>query len=291
MKIFTYLIVFAILIISCKNERMKDSKNSGYIQIDSSKIYYESYGHGEPIILIHAGVTDMRMWDFQMDDLSKKFKVIRFDQRGFGKSSIPKQKYNPVLDILALMDSCKIDKAHIVGISLGALQAIDIAIEYPERVKTLIISGASFPDWQLPKDILEKHIDFTSYVLENGPDSAVNRMLTDPFWSKSIPDKKYKNGRELFVRVLKENKQSFIVDWQLRNLPIGLPARLEDIDCPVLMFRPENEMPSIIPIADTIADKISNIKISTIADVSHLLNLEKPDYFNMGIIEFINDNQ
>ena len=86
-----------------------------------------------------------------MGDLSKNYRVVRFDQRGFGKSSIPKKEYNPILDILTVMDSCKIDKAYIVGISLGALQAIDLAIEYPERVKTLIISGASFPDWQLPR--------------------------------------------------------------------------------------------------------------------------------------------
>ena len=89
--------------------------------------------------------------------------------------------------------------------------------------------------------------------MENGPDSAVKRMLTDPFWSKSIPNKKFKNGRELFEQILKENKQSFAVDWQLRKLPIGLADRLVDIYCPVLMLRPENDMPSVIPMADTIS--------------------------------------
>ena len=290
MKILINLILFTALIISCKNERMMDSENSGYIQIDSSKIYYESYGHGEPIILIHAGVTDMRMWDFQINDLSKKFTVVRFDQRGFGKSSIPKQKYNPILDIITLMDSCEIDKAHIIGISLGALQAIDLAIEYPERVKTLIISGASLPDWQLPKDVLAKHIEFTRYVMENGPDSAVKRMLIDPYWSQSIPDNKYKKSRELFENILIDNKKSFTVNWQLRELPIDLVDRIENIDCTVLMFKPENEMSSIVPIADTLAKKIPNIKIVEIADASHLLNMEKPDEFNMTIIEFIRDN-
>ena len=291
MRRFIGLIIFTILIISCNNQSLMKPEKSGFIQIDNSKIYYEVFGQGEPIILIHAGVTDSRMWNYQIDDLSKRYKVIRFDQRGFGKSSIPEKNYNPIQDILTLMDSCQITKAHIVGISLGALQAIDLAIEYPDRVKTLIVSGASFPDWQLPKDVIDRHVEFTQYVMENGPDSAVKRMLTDSFWSKSIPDNKYKESRQLFEQILKENKNSFTINWQLRELPTGLVNSLEQIDCPVLMFRPENDMASIMPIADTIAENISNIKIVEIGDASHLLNMEKPVEFNRTIIEFINDNR
>lgn len=264
---------------------------SGYLSIDDSKIYYEIFGKGEPIILIHAGVTDSRMWNYQIEDLSENFKVIRFDQRGFGKSSIPENSYNPVLDIIRLMDSCKLSKVNLVGISLGALQAIDLAIEYPERVKTLIISGTGIPDWPQPQDVLEKHIEFTHYVYENGPDSAVKRILTDPFWSKSMPGRKYTNSRKLYEKILYENKHSFTVDWQLRKLPLGLADRLEHIECPVLLFRPENEMPSLIPIADTIARKVSSIKIAEMPAASHLVNMERPDEFNRILIEFITNNQ
>ena len=261
----------------------------GFLQIDDSKIYYESYGQGEPIIFIHAGVTDSRMWKYQINDLSQNFNVILFDQRGFGKSSTPTKNYNPIQDILTLMDSCQIKNANIVGISLGALQAIDLAIEYPERVKTLIISGASFPDWQLFNDILNKHIEFTQYVIENGPDSAVNRMLTDPFWRESIPNEKYKDSRKLFEQILRENKNSFTVNWQLRELPVGLADRLGQVNCPVLIFKPENEMESIKPIFDTIVNKVANIKVAEIANTSHLLNMEKPDEFNNAIINFLMD--
>lgn len=277
--------------ISCNDSTMIKPDKSGYLQIDNSRLYYEVFGKGEPLVLIHAGVTDSRMWNFQINDLSKKFKVIRFDQRGFGKSSIPDISYDPILDLLILLDSCKVNKVHLVGISLGALQAIDFAIKYPERIKTLIISGASFPDWPLPEDVLEKHIEFTRYVYENGPDSAINRMLTDPFWSKSIPDRKYMEGRQLYMQILKENKQSFTVDWQLRKLSMGLKEKLKDINCPVLMFRPGNEMPSIIPINDTIKDKVPEIEIAEISDVSHLLNMEKPKDFNRRIIEFIDEKR
>lgn len=291
MKNYIKLVIYAVLIISCKNQSVTKTKNSGFIQADGSKIYYEVAGQGEPIVFIHAGVTDSRMWDFQVDDLSQNFKVIRFDQRGFGKSGIPERNYNPIQDILALMDSCHIESAHMVGISLGALQAIDLAVEHPERVKTLIISGASFPDWHLSEEILAEHIDFTRYVMENGPDSAVQRMLTDPFWSRSIPDKKYTEGRKLFEQILQENKNSFTVNWQFRELPVGLVDSLGKIDCPVLMFRPGNEMPSIKPIADTLADKIPDIQIAEIPDVSHLLNMEKPGEFNRFLLEFINGHQ
>lgn len=287
-RIIILTLILTSILNSCKNPKMGEPINSEYLTINNSKIYYEIFGQGEPIILIHPGVTDSRVWDFQIEELSQEFKVIRFDQRGFGKSSMPTENYNAVKDILTLMDSCKISKANIVGICLGALQAIDLAIEYPDRVKTLIISGTGLPDWPLSKDVLDKHINFTQYVMENGPDSAVQRMLTDPFWSQSIPENKYQEGKKLFEKILWENKMSFTVNWQLRELPMGLADRFGEIDCPVLMFRPEKEIPFIIPIADTIAAKVPNIKVIEVSGASHLLNMEKPEEFSGEIIDFIN---
>lgn len=291
MRTIIISVIFAVLLISCNTKSLMKPDKSDFLTIDDSKIYYEVFGEGEPLILIHAGVTDSRMWDYQIEDLSKNFKVIRFDQRGFGKSDIPKSNFNAVKDIITLMDSCKISKAHIVGICLGALQALDLAIEYPDRVKSLIISGSALPDWPQPKEVMDKHIDFSRYVAEKGPDSAVKKMLTDPFWSYTLPNSRYKEARKLFEQILRENKESFTVNWQLRELPLGLTGKLQSIKCPVLMFRPENEMPSIVPIADTIAKKISKIEIAEIPEVYHLLNMETPEEFNREIIRFVNKNQ
>ncbi len=292
MKIRNSLILFATLLImnSCNNFTVIEPEKTGYLQIDNYRIYYEVFGQGEPIVLIHAGVTDSRMWNFQINDLSKNFEVIRFDQRGFGKSSFPDKSYDPILDIIALLDTCKIEKANFIGISLGALQTIDLAINYPERVKSIVISGASFIDWQLPKDILDKHIEFSTYVAMNGPDSAISRIFTDPFWKESIPDKQYKEGRKLFEQILTENKQSFTVNWQFRELSLGLVEKLYLISCPVLMFKPENEMSYLIPLSDTIESKINEIEIAKVSKTSHLLNMEKPNEFNRKVINFLKKN-
>ncbi len=289
MKKAKTLIFISILfiMISCNDSTTVKPDKSGFLQLDNAKIYYESFGKGEAVVLIHAGVTDSRMWNFQIEDLSKQFQVIRYDMRGYGKSSVPESAFNPNLDLLALLDSFNIDKANLVGISLGAFQAVDFLTNYPDRVKSLIISGPGFPDWPMSKVILDKHIEFSKYVAEKGADSAINKMLTDPFWSKSIPAKNYPKGRELFIKVLNENKNSFTVNWQFRKFTFNLKDKLSEIKCPTLMFRPENEMPSVIPICDTIKDKIENLKILEVKDASHLLNMEKPEEFNKGIIDFL----
>jgi len=287
MKKLSIFLFSIILLVSCNRPEGLNPRASGYIHIDDAKIYYEVFGQGEPILLIHAGITDSRMWDFQVRDLAKEFMVVRFDQRGFGKSTLPASSYNAVRDIITLMDSLQLSAAHVAGICLGALQATDMAIEYPDRVKSLIISGTGIPGWPEQEEVIEKYIEFTNYVNENGPDSAVKKMITDPFWNHSLPNSMYPEARELFEHILYENRQSFMVNWQLRELPMGLPERLGEIECPVLLFRPEFEIPNLVPIADTIAAKVPQIEIHEMKGVYHLLNMEKPEEFNSKIKDFI----
>ena len=271
----------------CKNSNDLHPQKTGYLNLGNQKIYYETFGAGDPIVLIHAGVTDSRMWNFQIKDLSKHFRIVRYDMRGFGKSSTPDSIFNPNLDLLAILDSCDIDKANLVGISLGALQAIDFTINYPNRVKSLIISGPGFPDLPSSPEALTKQIEFNKIVKEQGPDSAIYTMLNDPFWSQSLPSKAFPKARSLFEQILQENKRSFTVNWQLRKISTGLKDRLSEIKCPTLLFRPENEMPSMVSISDTIKNRINGVHIFEIKKASHLLNMEFPDQFNKVIIDFI----
>jgi 3-oxoadipate enol-lactonase len=261
---------------------------SGYINLGKSKLYYEIFGEGEPVVLIHAGVTDSRMWAFQINDLSRHFKVIRYDMRGYGKSSLPDSIYDPNVDLSTLLDACGLPKANLVGISLGAMQAIDFTINYPDRVISLAISGPGMPDWPMSPERLSKYLEFNRIVEEKGADGAIFTLLNDPFWSRTIPGERYPEARELFENILYENKKSFGVNWQLRKFTPGLKERLSEIKCPTLLFRPEHDGPLMVSISIAIQEKIDGIKIREVKDAYHLLNMEKPEEFNQAIIEFIN---
>lgn len=138
-----------------------------YLQVNGARIHYERAGSGFPVIFLHAGIADSRMWEPEVEVLAKHFDVIRPDQRGFGQSDLPATRWSAIADLLAIMDSLGLKPAHLVGCSMGGELAIDFALEHPERVSKLVlvgpsISGANFgknyPDlWAPVKAADEAH--------------------------------------------------------------------------------------------------------------------------------------
>ncbi len=116
------------------------SIKSGYAEVNGTKLYYEVAGGGEPIVLIHGFTFDTRMWDDQFKEFSKQYRVIRYDVRGFGKSSTPNEgePYSHHGDLKALLDYLDIKKAHILGLSMGGSIAINFTLEYPDYATSLI---------------------------------------------------------------------------------------------------------------------------------------------------------
>src|SRR5687768_3335603 len=87
-------------------QRLKDfNYNSGYASVNGAKIYYEIAGAGYPLILLHAGIADSRMWDAQFPDFAQDNLVIRFDMRGFGRTKLVRGEFSPVEDVAGLMDT------------------------------------------------------------------------------------------------------------------------------------------------------------------------------------------
>src|SRR5712691_428055 len=97
----------------------------------SSPLYFESVGSGEPLVLIHAAVADLRMWDEQVSAFAEKYRVIRYDAQGFGKSPAAVDPMPRAEDLHELLRTLGIGRAHLVGVSNGGSTALDFAILYP----------------------------------------------------------------------------------------------------------------------------------------------------------------
>ena len=110
----------------------------GMLPVHGAKLAYEVAGQGPAIVLIYAGVADMSMWDEPFRELSKRFRVVRYDTRGFGRSLTEAVAFSNRADLLALMDHLKIDRAVIVGNSRGGQIALDFTLENPSRVSGVV---------------------------------------------------------------------------------------------------------------------------------------------------------
>ena len=107
---------------------------TGYVNVDNGKLWYEVGGEGDTLVLVHAGFVDSRMWDDQWDTFTQHYRVIRFDQRGYGKSDPAQGPVSRRVDLLQLLDELGVERAALLGCSMGGEAAMDVAIEYPEEV-------------------------------------------------------------------------------------------------------------------------------------------------------------
>ena len=118
---------------------------SAYVGVDHGTLYYEECGEGQPVILIHGHSLDHRMWDGQFADLARDYRVIRYDLRGYGLSSPQTEdfQFTHVEDLVALMDSLHIEKAHVVGLSLGGYIGADMLGWFPERMLSAFLASGN----------------------------------------------------------------------------------------------------------------------------------------------------
>ena len=133
----------------------------------TADLEWDEAGSGPAILLLHAGITDRRMWEPQMAPLSESRRVIRFDARGFGQSGPIAAPYHPYDDAVAILDAAGVERATVVGASMGGLCAIDLALAHPERVSALVAVGIG-PGGRVPDARLRAGWDAVSAAYEAG---------------------------------------------------------------------------------------------------------------------------
>src|SRR5438045_1348801 len=115
--------------------------NEGYLSADGGRLYYEEDGSGPALVLLHDGLLHSVAWDDMWPALCAKYRVLRYDRRGYGRSDAAKTRFSPEADLLQLMRHVKMDRAVLIGCSSGSALAIDFALAHPEKVDALVLIG------------------------------------------------------------------------------------------------------------------------------------------------------
>lgn len=261
---------------------------TGFAEVNGTKLYFESTGKGPPLLLLHAGPVDCRMWDFQFKEFAKKYKVIRYDARGFGKSQLPNKPFSPVKDVIHLLNFLKIKKTNLMGCSLGGGTALEFALDYPRRVDRLILVGPSLGGFAYSEEMQQKGAELFNAAKEKGAAEAIRIFLNDPFWSYSVPSKDYPEALEKFKKMANDNSRIF--DWYSKIVETKkLPAveRLPEIKIPTLVIVGDRELADTQKATDLLKKEIKGAKKIVIAGGGHMINMEKPGEFNKIVLEFL----
>lgn len=261
---------------------------AGLIDCGGGKLYFRTAGEGPNLVLLHAGLVDSRMWDSQFAVFARKYQVLCYDLRGCGHSSMPESPFSPSGDLKFLMDHLEMEKAALIGLSMGGSIAIDFTLVHPERVNALVLSNPSLGGFQYKKDPDRSREKFHRTGKTRGPRAALEILLTDHFWSRALPLKSHPEARRKFIRMVKDNPQLFLWDPDLIQSP-DPPAldRLEDIKVPTLLIASQGDLSDNQDIIDLLEMKIPYSTRVTIPECSHMVNLDQPERFNQCVLYFL----
>ena len=262
---------------------------SGLADINGAQLYYEVKGTGQPLLLLHAGIADNRMWDAQFEAFSQVYQVIRFDMRGFGRSNMPSGPFSNYEDVHGLLDFLKIKTLYLLGISWGGAIALDFALAYPNFVKALIL-GAPSVGGEIPSERITNFWEEEEEALEKG-DIERTTELNLRFWVDGLHRQGNQVSSELRERVQEMQMDIFQKDIpeDIEEIELNPPAigRLGEIAIPVQVMIGELDLEEKLALADKIISQIPKSKKVAIPGTAHVLNMEKPEVFNQGVLDFL----
>ena len=244
---------------------LPSAAQSGLAPVNGIKIWYASFGRGEPVLLIHGGLANSAYWGHQVRALQKHYRVVVMDSRGHGRSSRNEQPYGYDLmasDVLALMDHLGIKKAAIVGWSDGAIIGLDIAMHHPERVSRLFAFAAN-SDPSGVADIAKSDV-FNAYIERAGEE--YKRLSPTPT--------EYKSFVEQITKMWETQP-----NWTEADLAaIKVPTWIVDADHDEAIKRENTEfMAAHIPGAGLLIQP----------NVSHFSVMQDPEQFTNDVLHFL----
>jgi pimeloyl-ACP methyl ester carboxylesterase len=266
---------------------------TGTVPVNGTQLYYETLGEGHPLVLIHGGYMDRRMWDDQFHAFAKYYRVIRYDVRGFGKSGLPPVPYADRQDLYDLLNALGVEKTYLLGLSLGGVIAIDFTLERPGMVDALILVGSPVPGFPIELLYTQAQLEllrsrwaaFVQASKERNRPAMVDALMQDP---TLVPSPNYPAARERVRHNLSE--YSFV--WVLDPAPkqdLEPPAyeRLTEIQVPTLIVMGAEDDPRLFKDADKLERDIVGASRVTIAEAHHMPNMEKPEEFNALVLKFL----
>jgi pimeloyl-ACP methyl ester carboxylesterase len=259
------------------------SRSSGYAEVNGTKLYYEVQGKGPAVVLIHGGLVDRRLWDDQMSPLSKRYRVVRYDLRAFGKSASATEPFSHIEDLRALLDFLKIERATLVGLSLGGIIAADFALEYPKRVNLLVLVGAGLRGDAQPPD---KAAIEAYQAASRGAEAFVNATMKTSLYAAVRPGTPaYTRLRQMMLDIFKALPTFVPGFWKYPQKTTF--ERLKDIETPTLVIIGSDDSQTLKNIADTLATSIPGASKEVIAGSSHHPPVEKAKEFNRILLDFL----
>ena len=262
---------------------------------DGVRLYYEETGSGTPVIFVHEYAGDHRAWEPQMRHFGQRYRAIAYAARGYPPSDVPEEvaKYSQARaadDIKAVLDHLKIDKAHVVGLSMGGFATLHFGFRHPGRALSLTVAGCGYGAEKGERDKFRAEVrTIAQFIDDNDIAVFAEKYAYGP--TRVQFENKDPRGFAEFRRQLAEHSRIGARNTQLgvqgeRPSLYDLVDDMKKLSVPTLVLTGDEDWPCLQP-ALLMKQNIPTAALSVMPNCGHTINIEDPDQFNRLVGDFL----
>jgi pimeloyl-ACP methyl ester carboxylesterase len=251
-----------------------------WIEAGGVHFHAELAGRGDAVAMLHGFLVDSGQWDEEFGALADDHRVLRYDLRGFGRSSMPDAPFSHHDDLANVLDASGIQRTALIGCSGGAGTAFDFALAQPERVSALALIGAGY--WGYYATRTPEALAFWAAVQSGDPaallETSLRAFLDGP---RRAPEQTRGDARRRIAAMSEWNFGRADGYWKhaslQRNPQVPAPERLAELRMPVLLIVGEEDQPEVIELSECLAAGLPDARLVRVPDAGHHVNIERPD--------------
>lgn len=235
------------------------------------------------------------MWDPQWETFSRSHRVVRYDQRGFGRSPIGPGRFSNARDLLDLIEQQALESVALVGVSMGGRIALEVSLARPELIEALVLVGAGLPGHQWSAEMKAADEAEQAALARGDLDEAVEVTLRT--WVDGPRRRPEDVDPEVRARVAEMQRRAYELQlpvWETAEeepLVGDLAERIGEVGAPTLVLVGEEDVPDMHEIADRLERELPNARRASIADTAHVPSLERPREFDQLVLPFLQSAQ
>ena len=261
---------------------------------DGVPLFYEDTGSGAPVVFVHEFAGDARSWEPQVRYLSRRYRCITYSARGYPPSGVPDDPgaYSQDRardDVLAVLDALDVERAHVVGLSMGGFATLHFGLAYPERARSLVLAGVGYGAEPEQRDRFRSEADATAGFLRTRGMAAFAETYSAGPTRVQFQNKDPRGWRE-FAGMLAEHSAAGSAHTQQgvqkeRPSIFDLAARMQALTVPSLIVTGDEDWPCLVP-SMFMKRTIPSAGLLVVPNTGHTVNLEEPAAFNAALADF-----
>jgi pimeloyl-ACP methyl ester carboxylesterase len=262
---------------------------------DGTRLFFEETGSGTPVIFVHEFAGDMRSWEPQLRHFGQRYRAIAYNARGYPPSDVPEDpaaysQAQAADDVAAVLDALQVERAHVVGLSMGGFATLHFGFRHAARARSLVVGGCGYGAEPGQREVFRAEADLIADVLKR--DGMVKFAAKYAYGPTRVQfENKDPRGFAEFAAMLAEHSALGSANTQLgvqkeRPSLYDLVEDMRKLAVPTLVLTGDEDWPCLLP-GVLMKKEIPTAALSVMPNCGHTINIEAPDEFNRIVGEFL----